>query len=266
MIPHVPDTIAEQLTLACNVLRQQLGANLLGIHLYGSALDGGLKPLSDIDLLVIVAEHPDHTALRDLQRALLAISAPPGQHATLRALEATVIVRDEVVPWRHPARRELQFGEWLRQDILADIVEPPTHDPDIAILLTKAQQRSIALHGPALGELLQPVPQRDFVQALADTLSQWNDPDDWRGEEANIVLALSRIWYSAQTGRIAPKDVAADWLLQRLPDAHHAIVANARAVHLGQNDDDALWPPAQMTAFVHFAKTRISEILAAETT
>ena len=266
MTLHVPDAITDQLTLACDVLQQQLAANLLGIHLYGSALDGGLKPLSDIDLLVIVAERPDHTVLRDLQRALLAISAPPGQHATLRALEATVIVRDEVVPWRHPARRELQFGEWLRQDILADILEPPTHDPDIAILLTKALQHSIALYGPALSELLQPVPQRDFVQALADTLSLWNGPDDWRGEEANIVLTLSRIWYSAQTGRIAPKDVAADWLLQRLPETHHAIAANARAVYLGQNDSAALWPPSQMAAFVHFAKTRISEILAAETT
>ncbi|MNV98944.1 Streptomycin 3''-adenylyltransferase [compost metagenome] len=78
------------------------------------------------------------------------------------------------------------------------------------------------------------------------------------------MLTLSRIWYSAQTGRIAPKDVAADWLLQRLPDAHHVIVANARAVYLGQNDSAALWPPSQMAAFVHFAKTRISEILAAE--
>ncbi|WP_269790561.1 aminoglycoside adenylyltransferase family protein [Stenotrophomonas sp. Iso1] len=264
MTSHIPDAIAEQLRLACDVIGRQLAANLLAIHLYGSALDGGLKPRSDIDLLVIAAERPDQATLRHLQRTLLAISAPPGQHRTLRALEATLIVRGDVVPWRHPARREWQFGEWLRQDILAEILEPPTHDPDIAILLTKAHQHSIALHGPALSELLQPVPQRNFLQALADTLTLWNGPDDWRDEEANIVLTLSRIWYSAQTGRIAPKDVAADWLLQRLPDEHHTVVASAREVYLGQSDSAARWPAAQMAAFIHFAKARISEILPPE--
>lgn len=261
MTPHVPDAISEQTSLACDVIQQQLAANLLAIYLYGSALDGGLKPRSDIDLLVIVANHPDDATLRSLQRALLPISAPPGQHPTLRALEATLIALAEVVPWRHPARRELQIGEWLRQDILADILEPPLHDPDLAILLTKAQQHSIALYGPAITELLPAVPQRDFQQALVDTLKLWNAPDDWLGEETNIVLTLARIWYSAQTGRIAPKDVAADWLLQQLPLQHHAVVTQARDAYLGQGDPAALWPASQLTAFIHAAKVHIAAIL-----
>jgi len=263
MTAPVPEAITTQLTRACEVIQQQLAANLLAIYLYGSALDGGLKPCSDIDLLVIVAQHPDTATLRQLQRELLAISAPPGQHPTLRALEATVIAQAEVRPWRHPARRELQFGEWLRQDILADILEPPTLDPDLAILLTKARQHSIALHGPAITELLPTVAKRDFQQALADTLLLWNTAEDWDGEEAHIVLTLARIWYSAQTGNIAPKDVAADWLLSQLPGHHHAIVSQARQLYLGQGDSIRLWPAAELTAFIHAAKARITEILAA---
>ena len=262
MTAPVPEAIATQLALACEVIQQQLAANLLAVYLYGSALDGGLKPRSDIDLLVIVAQHPDAATLRHLQRELLAISVPPGQHATRRALEATVISLTEVMPWRHPARRELQFGEWLRQDIGADILEPPTHDPDLAILLTKARQHSIALQGPAITELLPPVAKRDFQQALADTLLLWNSAEDWDGEEAHIVLTLARIWYSAQTGNIAPKDVAADWLLTQLPAHHHAIVSQARQLYLGQGDSTPHWPAAELAAFIHAAKARITEILA----
>ncbi|GEM_PF-6550602 len=43
---------------------------------------------------------------------------------------------------------------------------------------------------------------------------------DWQGDERNVVLALARIWFSAATGTIAPKDVAANWALERLPQEH----------------------------------------------
>ena len=265
MTTHVPESISAQLTLACTLIQQRLGPMLLAIHLYGSALDGGLKPLSDIDLLVFITERPDPPTLRHLQAELLTVSAPPGQHPTLRALEVTLIARDEVTPWQPPARRELQFGEWLRQDILAGNLEPPVQDPDLAILLTKARQHSIALHGPNIAELLPPIPERDFRQALADTLVLWNTEEDWHGEEANIVLTLARIWYSAQTGGIAPKDVAAAWLLQQLPAHHHAVILQARQVYLGLGDSTPAWPAAPLATFIHTAKARINEILQVST-
>jgi predicted nucleotidyltransferase len=43
-------------------------ASLRAVHLFGSALDGGLKPYSDIDLLVTVGE-PDEATRRRLARA-----------------------------------------------------------------------------------------------------------------------------------------------------------------------------------------------------
>lgn len=261
MDPHVPDAIHQQVTRARDVIQRRLATNLLAIYLYGSALDGGLKPLSDIDLLVIVSESPDDAMLRRLQQDLLSISAPPGLHPALRALEVTVIARDQLVHWRHPARRELQFGEWLRQDILAGSVEPRMQDPDLAILLTKARQHGVALHGPPVIDLLPAIPDHDFRQALADTLALWNAPEDWRGEEANIVLTLARIWYSARTGRIAAKDVAADWLLQQLPEHHRAIVIRARRAYLGHADHDAPWPAAPLADFIHAAKAHITLLL-----
>ncbi len=47
------------------------------VHLYGSAVDGGLKPHSDIDLLVTVTVRLDETTRRALINDLLETSASP---------------------------------------------------------------------------------------------------------------------------------------------------------------------------------------------
>src|SRR5690606_36759281 len=128
----------------------------------------------DVDLLVTLAAAPDEAVRREVMRDLLEVSAPPGQSKARRALEETVVVRDDIVPWRYPARRELQFGEWLREDILAGVFESAIIDPDLAILLTKARQHSIALVGPAASEMFDSVPADDLSRVLADTLQLWN--------------------------------------------------------------------------------------------
>ncbi|WP_257128080.1 aminoglycoside adenylyltransferase family protein [Burkholderia sp. MSMB1835] len=140
---------------------------------------------------------------------LVGASASPGRGSGMRALEVTVIAHGDVVPWRHPARRELQFGEWLRRVTEAGIVEPPRVDRDLAILLTKTRQHGVALVARPANVLFEPVPARDFVAALLAIVAQWQAEPGWRGDACSVVHALARIWYSAATGGIAPKDVAA---------------------------------------------------------
>ena len=48
------------------VIERHLEPTLLAVHLYGSAVDGGLKPHSDIDLLVTVTVRLDETTRRAL--------------------------------------------------------------------------------------------------------------------------------------------------------------------------------------------------------
>jgi len=257
----IPDEIATQVVAACDTIERHLGATLKAIHLFGSALDGGLKPRSDIDLLVTVSARPDEPARHALMLDLLAVSAPPGCVGGMRALEVTVVAHDEVVPWRHPARRELQFGEWLRCDLEAGIVEPALVDHDLAILLTKVRQHSVVLAGPPAAVLLVPVPAQDFVAALLATVAQWNAEPDWRGDECNVVLALARIWYSAATGRIAPKDVAATWVLERLPETCRPVVAAARAAYLGGGEDATILSGEPLAAFICYARRTIESML-----
>jgi streptomycin 3"-adenylyltransferase len=260
MTAPVPTELAGQLARARAVLERHLAGTLEAIHLFGSAVDGGLQPLSDIDLLVTVGAPPAEPVRRALMLALLAVSAPPGASASLRPLEVTVLVRGEVVPWRHAPRRELQFGEWLREDLQKGIVEPAMPDHDLAILLTKARQHSICLLGLPADRLFDPVPAGDFARALADTVAQWNEPADWEGDERNVVLALARIWFSAATGGIAPKDAAAAWVLERLPAAHRPVLARARAAYRGEAQDDLAARPDAVAAFVRHAKAAIGRL------
>jgi len=259
----VPAEISRQVSQARSIIEDHLASILRAIHLYGSALHGGLKPYSDIDLLVTVNKRPDETTRQALLLDLLKVSAAPSKNGNFRALEVTVIVHNEVVPWRYPARRELQFGEWLRKDILAGIFEPAALDTDLAILLTKARDHSIALTGSMAEKLFDPIPQHDFFKSLSNAIKQWKSSQDWAGDERNVILTLARIWYSAVTGKIAPKNVAASWLMKRLPVEHQTILLEAQHAYLGYDEDRLALHPDRTTSFILFAKSEIIKLLTA---
>ena len=98
-----PAQVFKQLSHARAVIERHLAATLDTIHLFGSAIDGGLKPDSDIDLLVTVSAAPNDSLRQALMLDLLKVSSPPGDGGTWRPLELTVVARSEVVPWRYPA-------------------------------------------------------------------------------------------------------------------------------------------------------------------
>jgi len=193
---------------------------------------------------------------------LLTVSTPPGTDMSLRALEVSVVVLNDLVPWRYPARCEMQFGEWLRDDILTGTFEPALVDPDLAILMTQVLQNSVSVFGPNAYKLFDSVSSADLRSSFTDTIAQWKGTSDWEGDEQTVVLALARIWYSAATGEIASKDIAAAWVLERLPVEHRPLLERAREAYLG-HEAHGLWQPAQLAAFVRFVKQAIEVLLTA---
>lgn len=63
------------------------------------------------------------------------------------------------------------------------------------------------------------------------------------------------------TGLIAPKDVAAAWVSERLPAEHRPLICKARAAYLGSEDDDLAMRVEETAAFVRYAKATIERIL-----
>jgi streptomycin 3"-adenylyltransferase len=230
MIRLVEDPVPAQTDAALRAI-DATGVAPLGVYLYGSAVDGGLRPDSDLDLFAVVPG-PLPAPQRDaLVAALLPISERSRRPAAWRPLEVTVVTADAVRPWNYPPRLELQYGEWMRAQFAAGERTPwPSVSPDLAIIVTMVRQSGRPLIGPPAVELLDPVPAHDLVRAMTDELPSLlaELEDDTR----NVLLTLARIWLTATTGQIRPKDVAARWAAERMPPHLRPVIERAGELYV----------------------------------
>jgi streptomycin 3"-adenylyltransferase len=233
MIPSmVTGAGGPQLDAVVAAVRATLGDALIGVLLHGSAVTGGLKPRSDLDVLVVVARATTLDERGALVARLLAISDRDGLPGFERPLELTVVVQGDVRPWRYPPPMDFQYGEWRRAELEAgDLAPEKPLNPDVAILITAVLGASVPLVGPPATDLFDRVPPADLRRALTDELPSLLA--DLATDTRNIVLTLARIWVTAATGEIRSKDAAADWALARLPDEHRPVLARARAIYVG---------------------------------
>ncbi len=226
----------EQLERLLGAVREVLGEDLVGAYLHGSAVLGGLRPCSDLDVLVVARRRMALEEKRSLVERLLAVSGPmsPGP---LRPVEMTVVAQPDVRPWRYPPSFDLQYGEWLRAELESGDVEPlrTTVNPDVTLLITMARLGDTPLLGRAPAEVFDPVPREDFTSALLDGID--GILDEIESDTRNMVLTLARIWSTAATDVIRSKDAAADWALARLPDEQRPVLARARAIYLDEEDE-----------------------------
>lgn len=218
-------------------LRDVLGNALLAVYLHGSAVSGGLRPQSDIDLLAIVDESMTDDQRSDLLAALLPIS---GRHPVtpdgLRCIEAIVFCRSDLLEGRFPARAEFVYGEWLRDGFEAGVRPMPASDPEYTLLLAQARGQAIPLFGPGILTFLPEIPRAHVRQAMRDAL-----PDllnGLRGDERNVLLTLARMWRTARTGEFVAKDAAAEWAIPQMSHHDAATLDYARRAYLGELVDE----------------------------
>jgi aminoglycoside 9-adenylyltransferase len=244
---------------ASEVVRDVLAADLRGLYLFGSAITGGLRPSSDVDLLALVTTPAEAGVYRDLARRLLAVSSWCPRTRTGRPIELTVLGLADLVPWRYPLRKQLQFGEWLRPELERGEIASPSEDPDVTIILATVHTRSVALQGPPLAHLIDPVPADDLRRAMAESLPQVRR--SFSGDERNVILTLARMWVTLSSGDIVPKDEAAARMLGHIDPAHRPTLDLARRAYLGELEDD--WGPREQAAraFVEYAGDEIRRLL-----
>ena len=225
--PDIPVEERAQLDRVMRVLRHALGETLVGAYLFGSAVGGGLKPRSDLDVMVVVSARMTTGQKSRLISQLLRISGDP------RHLEVTVVVETDVRPWRYPPRMELQYGDWWRAEFERGELQPWSEiNPDLATLIKMVLVADTSLHGPPPGEMFDAVPRQDLVAATLDGIDALLD--DLDGDARNVVLTLARMWSGLATEKIMSKDAAAEWALVRLPETHQRVLAEARAIYVGE--------------------------------
>ncbi len=222
-----------QVDRALALVRQILNAEVVGAYLFGSAVQGGLRPESDLDILV-VSKRPTTLGEREcLVRALMAMSGRSTAEGTWRRVEVTIVVQSDITPWRYPPILDFQYGDWLRAEFEKGNYEPsPTPlRPDLALLITMVVAANMALVGPPPANVFDPVPQEDILSAMVSDIDRLRGDID--SDTRNVILTLARIWSTVATGVIRSKDAAANWVLERLPVAHHPVLVRAREAYLG---------------------------------
>lgn len=208
----------------------------VALYLTGSSCDGGLRPDSDLDLLLIT-----RVALQVDERCILTehLMGCSGRRATRqpgRPIELISLVLDDITPWRYPATRDYLYGEWLRTDYETGLLPGREADHNLPVILASARRHSSVLLGPPLAELTDPVPRMHVEQSMFDALPSLLG--NLVGDERNVLLTLARILYTLRTGLIAPKDVAAADACSTLPPAPaHTLDIAARA-YRGELRDD----------------------------
>jgi streptomycin 3"-adenylyltransferase len=116
--------------------------------------------------------------------------------------------------------------------------------PDLASLITMVHLANTPLVGPPPAEVLDPVPREDYLRAIVGDLDTLVGELTW--DTANVLLTLARIWSTVATNTIRPKDLAADWALERLPLDYQPVLSHARAIYLGVEENR--WEDARSDA------------------
>jgi streptomycin 3"-adenylyltransferase len=215
-----------------------LGEDLVGVYPHGSAVLGGLRPTSDLDLLAVCRRATTARERRALVEGLLDLSGRRARLGPGRPIELTVVVESQVRPWRYPPPVEFQYGEWLRDEYERGLTPAPGVEPDVALIASVALVGGDPLAGPPLTTLLDPVPVEDLRRASVAGVTGLMD--DLSSDTRNVLLTLARIWTTLATGLIRSKDAAADWASARLPADHRPTMARARDEYL-RDDEHHDW-------------------------
>jgi predicted nucleotidyltransferase len=242
------DDDRKQLGRVVALVRDVLGPDVVGAYLFGSAVLGGLRPRSDLDVLAVSQRPTSREEKQRLVDRLLAISGRRvGEDRAWRRVELTLVVESEIKPWRYPPSFDFQYGDWLRREFERGNVEPwpTTTNPDLASLITMVLVADRPLLGPPPAAVFDPVPHEDLVRANVGDIDSLLA--DLESDTTNVVLTLARIWSTVATGGIRSKDSAADWALERVDREHRAVLVRARAVYVGDTEDrwDDLRPRLQ---------------------
>lgn len=253
------EKVPKEAIQALKIVKELLDNEVVAVYLFGSAVIGGLRINSDVDVLVVVNHSLPELTRRKLTDRLMLISGKIGNTDAVRPLEVTIINHGDIVPWRYPPKNEFIYGEWLREEFEKGQIQEPTYDPDLAIVLAQVRKNSVTLFGPDASEILAPVPMTDIRRAIRESLPGLIE--GIKGDERNVILTLARMWLTVAVGEISPKDVAAEWAIPRLPKEHATLLDLARKAYRGEYVDRWEGLDSEVIALVNYMKNSIESYL-----
>lgn len=222
-----------QLQSALALVQQILSLDLQALYLHGSAVAGGLRPQSDLDILAVVDAPLSDEQRQDLIAALLSVSAPhPATPGGPRCIELVVCRLADIQRNVHPAQVEFIYGEWLRDAFKEGYLSDAAADPEYTLLLAQARQQAQLLWGRDVLADMPATPIEHIRQAMREGV----DPlyEGLRGDERNVLLTLARMWRTGVHGDFVTKEQAAEWAIPKLPAELAKTLEYARLAYVGE--------------------------------
>ena len=220
-----------QLTAISSLVRGALGNDVVGTYLHGSTGAGRRMPTSDTDVLVVTRRPMELDQRRALVEGLLAMSGRAARAGAARPVELTVVVQRDVQPWRRSPVEDFLYGEGERAAYERGDLPARRRNDDLAVLVTMALDADRPLFGPPPSAILDRPPAPDLIAACVAGIPSLLA--DLAPDTRNVLLTLARILVTVETGRLVPKDEAADLALPRLDPVCRAVLQRARDDYLG---------------------------------
>jgi hypothetical protein len=230
-----------------------LGERFTGLYLYGSLASGDFVPArSDIDFVVVTAgDLPGETvsALESLHARLWA-----GGSKWALKLEGTYITQTALRRYNpedgpFPCVNEGKF--YLAR-----------HESDWVLQRHILREGGVAVAGPDIRPLIDPVPTDEIRLAVQGYLQEWwqpmlHHPERLQSREyqAYATLSMCRALYTLQLGRVASKTESARWAQNTFASRWTGLIERALAWPEGEQADEI----AETLAFMQFCITE-SEI------
>jgi len=228
--------------------------SLVGLYVRGSLATGDFDPeTSDVDVLVILEKRVDDDTFRKIEEM-------HGRLVTLHPrygpwLEATYVDRAAI----------RSFTPDVRQPTLLRRKPLVWHPHGCQWLLDYATAREcgIALRGPAISSLIDPIPQDRIKNAIRERLREWtkwaSNPGnpDWQlpnSHKSYVVATMCRALYALECNVLASKVRSTKWAIDIFPEPCRTTVERSRVWLRELQSDLALVPEVQR--FVFWASTR----------
>ena len=247
---HIPEQLDPLLTDLLKALTHLLGANLVGVYVYGSALGSTFDPVrSDVDCIA-VTERP--LADDDFDRLSDWLNEAAVGDPWVKRLQLSFLIKGTVFTNDHGACL-YQFGTLTRSGSDGN-----------PIIWMDFLQRGRILFGADPKTFLQSVTAEIFHEALVRELgylreelcgkpdSQWCYKLFYR---VYATLTLCRILYSAQTGQITSKADAGRWALDHAPSDWHGLIREA--LENGESEGLEGFPVEHLCALIEYAQSQV---------
>jgi predicted nucleotidyltransferase len=215
-----PEPAASVLDELVPRVRDLLGPNLRGVYVYGSLAFECYNPArSDVDVLVVTRRRMAPETRRALSTLLRRL-------ADVTHFEISFQSRADLDPWRYPTPFDYHFSDEGESEDGSDAY--------FATEIANARTRGVALFGPPSQEVLPPVPDEDFLDAIERDLDWVRERLDDRPGYA--VLNCCRVLAFRQERTVMSKAQGAEWASRSVPERFRPLVAEAAAMYASPQD------------------------------